>query len=98
MEFKLPYAQAMRQQAPKMFNQLCRSGQFEAHLQAKSHEAHAMLKEILAQAPLDKYGKPTMQAEREAEEQVFAAMLDFPPEQKQLRERPEPPDDLLADA
>ena len=92
MEFKSPYLHAMREQAPQMFNQLRRAGQMDSHLQAKSEEAHELLRQLLAQRPKNKYGEVSLADEREAEEQVRATLIDFPapeaPDQK------EPPDDL----
>lgn len=78
MEFKLPYVLAMREQAPKMFMEMRWAGTLDQHLQEKSLEAHKMLAETLAHAPKDQYGNPTMQAEREAEEMIFATLIEFP--------------------
>lgn len=88
MELKGQYLQLMSQQAPKEFMELRRSGQLESHVQQVMTQAHQMLAEILASAPKDQRGNPTMQAEREAEEYVRAAFLEFP------NQHPEPPDDL----
>lgn len=92
MEFKIPYVMAMREQAPKMFMEMRRAGTLEQHLQDKSNQAHALLAEMLANAPKGPHGQPTMQAEREAEEIVRATLIEFPPPEK--TDRPEPPDDL----
>ena len=46
MEFKTPYVLAMREQAPRMFNQLVRSGKMEEHLLAKAEEFMATLIEF----------------------------------------------------
>jgi hypothetical protein len=51
--FKGTYLLAMREQAPKMFMELRRSGKLDQHLQEKSTEAHQMLRELLAQKPTD---------------------------------------------
>lgn len=85
--------QAMRQQAPQMFNELARSGKLEAHVQQKSEEAHALLEQLLAPEPKGIDGLPRdPQALRLAEERVMGEVLDFPvPEDRQ---HPEPPDDL----
>jgi hypothetical protein len=78
MEFKTPYVLAMREQAPKMFMELVRSGKIEDHLQDKSMEAHRMLQELLASAPKDPDGRPQMEAARAAEEIVRATLIEFP--------------------
>jgi hypothetical protein len=90
MDFKVPYLLAMREQAPKMFMELRRSGRLEQFLQQKSHEAHQLLREILAKHQQNE--PPSLQQKREAEEQVFGLMIEFLPEQKP--EFPEPPEDL----
>ena len=91
MEFKLPYAQAMRQQAPQMFIQLCRANLLDKHLQQKSQEAHQMLDQLLGPVRA-RHGRVSMAQEREAEEIVRATMIDFPhpPDPAML----EPPEDL----
>ncbi len=63
MEFKLPFLLAMRDQAPRMFNQLRRSGQMDKHLDQKSHEAHELLRSLLPE-------NPSLPQEREADEVV----------------------------
>jgi hypothetical protein len=92
MEIKYAYLMAFREADPKGFNSLTRSGRMDAHLTAMGLEAQKLLDQMLAQAPKDQYGKPTMQAVREAEEHVRAIMLDFPTPEKDLR--PEMPWDL----
>jgi hypothetical protein len=92
VEFETPYLMAMRQQTPRMFMELRRSGKLDQHLQEKSVEAHSLLRELLANKPRDSHGWPAPADEREAEEIVRAQLLEFPPEGKP--ERPEPPDDL----
>ena len=88
MEFKLPYLLAMREQAPKMFNQLRRTGAMDAHLQEKSKEAHKLFDYLTANAPKLESGLPKQPYLREAEEQVFATLIEFP------SEGPEPSDPL----
>jgi hypothetical protein len=85
VEFQEPYVLVMSERAPKMFRDLIRSGHMEEHLQQKSTEAHRLYRELLAQYP-----NPGLREEREAGEQVFALMIDFPPECRP--ERAEPPD------
>jgi len=94
MEFKLPYVQAMREKAPRMFMEMRRAGTLDQHLQDKSLEAHRMLTEMLARAPKDQYGDPTMQARREAEETVRATLIEFPAEETKRESRQQPPDAL----
>ncbi len=79
MDFKGPYLFAMRQRAPKIFLELCRSGQLDQHLQDKSNEAHALLEQLLANEPkgVDSLPKDP-QALRLAEERVLGELLDFP--------------------
>ena len=88
MEFKSPYLHAMRDRAPKMFNQLVRSGQIEAHLQEKSAEAHRMFRELTPEAPTLPNGVPKDPWAREAEEAVLATLIEFP------SDSPEPIDPL----
>lgn len=84
MEFKAPYLRAMRDRAPRLFNQLRRSGLLEKHLRDKSAEAHRMFDELTANLP-----KPlTDQQYREAERQVLETLIVFP------SEAPEPSDPL----
>lgn len=79
MEFKGRYLFAMRSQAPKMFAELCRSGQLEQHVQDKSMEAHALIDQLLADEPKGVDGLPRdVQALRATEERVLAEMLVFP--------------------
>jgi hypothetical protein len=83
MNFKGPYLFAMRERAPKMFVELCRSGLFDQYLQEKSIEAHALLEQLLAREPKGIDGLPKdPQALRLAEEIVLGQMLDFPASEK----------------
>lgn len=92
MEFKLPYVLAMREQDPKGFQQLVRSGMMERHLQEKALEARQMLDQLLADKPRDQQGNPNPADVVAAEEVVRGTLIDFPtPESDQ---NPEPPDDL----
>jgi hypothetical protein len=76
-----------------MFMELCRSGQLDKYVQERGLEAHALLDQLLASEPKGVDGLPKdIQAQRLAEEQVMAQMLDFPvPEEQHDRE---PPGDL----
>ncbi|WP_298725740.1 hypothetical protein [uncultured Ferrovibrio sp.] len=81
MEFRIAYLEAMRRQAPKMFNQLQRSGTLDEHVQAKSAEAHAMLADLLRDAPKLPSGAPKDPAAAKlAEEAVMNALIEFPSE------------------
>ena len=92
MEFKGPYLFAMREQAPKMFMELRRSGKLDEFLQQKGHEALHLKAELLANKPKDKSGNYSPADERGAEEVVRSQLIEFPkPEREQ---NPEPPDDL----
>ncbi len=46
MEFSLPYQLAMRDQAPKMFNRLRRTGALAAHVKAKAVEARRLYAQL----------------------------------------------------
>ena len=58
MEFKGPYLLAMREQAPKMFNRLRRTGAMDSHLQEKSEEAHRLFDYLTENSPKEKNGLP----------------------------------------
>lgn len=89
MEFRLPYLQAMRQQAPRMFNQLSREGSLEAFVNEKAAEASRMFHELTASAPKEAGGYPKEPQASEAIEQVMAAMLDFPNHEQTTRQTDE---------
>ena len=80
MEFKLPYLLAMREQAPKMFNRLRRTGAMDAHLQAKSEEAHQMFDYLTENAPKLKSGLPELPYRSRAERGVLETLIEFPSE------------------
>lgn len=80
MEFKGPYLMAMREQAPKTFNRLRRTGALEAHLRKKGEEAQRMFEELTAGAPKLPNGLPEQPHRREAEQAVLATLIEFPPE------------------
>ena len=92
MNFMGPYILAMREQAPKMFMELRRSGKLEQFARERALEGNALAEQMLARRPKDAHGQPSMADEREVEEIVLAQMLEFEPEGK--AENPEPPDDL----
>ena len=79
MNFKEPYLLAMHERAPQMYRELKRSGALMSHLQAKSQEAHAMYDQLTDKAEkLPSGAVEDPQVKRQAEEQVFAQMLEFP--------------------
>ena len=79
MEFRVAYLQAMRERDPKGFNQLVRSGQMEAFLQAKTTEAYAMLEQLLAGQPRDPNGAVLdLVAQRQAERTVIETLIEEP--------------------
>jgi hypothetical protein len=92
MEFKIPYLLAMRDQAPKMFNRLRRTGAMDAHLQAKSVEAHRMYEELAKGKPkLPNGGLRSVSDSHQIEELVFAALIEFPQDQLDpAHQSPEP--------
>jgi hypothetical protein len=77
MDFRAQYLQAMREQAPALFKRLSNDGQLENHAAAVSEEAERMFRALMKDAPKDESGLTTLQARREAEEQVRAALLSF---------------------
>jgi hypothetical protein len=81
MDFRARYLQAMREQAPTLFKRLSKDGQLEQHAALKSREAEQMFRDLTKDAPRDKHGRLSLQDEREAEEQVRAALLSFPEEE-----------------
>src|SRR5262245_48537664 len=85
MEFQNRYLQALRENDPKGFNQLRRSGQLDAYLKQKTAEAYQLRRQLLASQPKDP------QSVRAVEEQVMALMLEAPSLESELRE---PPNDL----
>lgn len=79
MEFRTAYLQAMRASNPQEFNRLTRSGQMEAHLQAKTQEAYQMLDDLLVGVPRAANGAPRdVRAVHEAERQVIETLTEFP--------------------
>ena len=77
MDFRAQYLQAMREQAPSLFKRLSKSGQLERQASLKSAEAERMFRDLTEDAPKDESGQPSLQARREAEEQVRAQLLNF---------------------
>jgi hypothetical protein len=86
MDFRARYLQAMREKAPALFKRLSRDRELESHAALVSEEAERMFRGLTKDAPKDKSGQPTLQARREAEEQVRAALLSFPGEETNLEQ------------
>ncbi len=92
MEFSLAYELAMREQAPRMFNRLRRNGGMNAHLKAKSAEARQMYDELAKDTPKLPNGQVRSASDRQQiEELVFAALIEFPPEEMSPASRPPEP-------
>ncbi len=92
MEFSLPYQLAMRDQAPKMFNRLRRTGALSAHLKVKSAEARQMYEDLAKGKPRLPSGLVRGASNRQQiEELVFAALIEFPPEETSPASRPPEP-------
>lgn len=89
MEFRVPYVTAMRQQAPKMFNRLARSGELEAHLNEKCQEAAQMFADLTKDAPKEPGGYPREPEATEAAEQVLAVLIEFPENEQTSRQTDE---------
>ncbi len=88
MDFKLPYLLAMREQAPKMFNQLRRTGALDAHADQKSKEAHDLIDQLTENAPKLDNGLPEQPYLGRAERAALETLIEFP------SEGPEPSDPL----
>lgn len=79
MDFKGPYLEAMRDQAPAMFNRLNRTGALDKFVQDRSVEAHELYEKLTKGEARTQSGVVIdPQARQNAEEQVRAVMLDFP--------------------
>ena len=92
MEFSQPYVLAMREQAPKLFNQLRRTGALPAHLKAKSAEAHRMYDQLAADLPKLENGLLRSPSDhQQIQEQVRGLLIEFP------ADNPTPDDQLQGD-
>lgn len=80
MEFRHPYMVAMQDQNPKLYRRLRDSGELDRYVNLKAQEAHRLLTSILEHKP------KTLQAEREAEEQVRSLMFEFPDDMNSQRQ------------
>ncbi|WP_370641500.1 TnpV protein [Halorhodospira sp. 9622] len=77
MEIKMPYLRAMQERAPQIYRELMRSGTMEEHLSEVSKQAHAMYRELTANAPKYPDGVVKEPHHREAEEIVRETFIDF---------------------
>jgi hypothetical protein len=80
VEFRYQFFVVMQDQNPKMFRNLRESGELDRFVQMKANEAHRLFLELTKDAPRGPDGQPTMQAAREAEEQIKGMMFEFPAE------------------
>jgi hypothetical protein len=78
VDFDGPYLQAMRDQAPAMFNQLRRSGGMEEHLSQKRQEAKRLFEDLTRDAPKLPNGLPEDPYRGQAERQVLELLIEFP--------------------
>lgn len=74
LNFRTDYLMAMRDQAPKMFNELRRSGAMNAHLDKKEEEARQLYVQLTGKGI-----EETPAQAAEAREQVYATLITFPP-------------------
>lgn len=86
MEFVSAYLGAMRERAPKMFNQLRRSGALDAHVHQKAEEARRLFNELTADAPKLPNGLPKASYRVAAEQQVMETLIEFPSENEEPRD------------
>lgn len=86
MEFRFPYLQAMREQAPAMFKDLSQSGEIERFSMMKAREASQMFLDLTKDAPKLPNGYPREPFAREAEERVRAALIQFPGTESEQRD------------
>lgn len=81
MQFKSTYLLAMRQQAPKMYRELLRSGEMEEFLDLMNAEAHKMYHQLTEHEPKLPNGVvASPSANRDAERAILNALIEFPPE------------------
>ena len=88
MNFKYPYLLAMREQAPKMFNQLRRTGALDAYVETKSKKADDLFDYLTKDAPKLDNGLPEQPYLGRAERAALETLIEFPSED------PEPSDPL----
>lgn len=89
MEFRLQYLQAMRQQAPKLFNQLNREGKLLPLAEEKAKEASDLFAELTKDAPKEQGGYPKEPWASQAQEAVMQTLIDFPNHERTTRQADE---------
>jgi len=81
MDFQTRYLNEMRDRAPAMFNELCRSGQIDAHATEKEREFLSLVRLAVKGEPrLPNGAVRNDNALRSAEEVAAAQLLEFPRE------------------
>jgi hypothetical protein len=81
MQMKAAYLEAMREQAPQMFNRLRKTGALDQFVQKKGLEAQKLYEDLTSGADKLPNGEvKDPQIRRSAEEQVLATLIDFPDE------------------
>jgi len=99
MEFNLPYLLAMREQAPKMFIRLRRTGALKAHVSKVGQEARRMYAELAKDKPKLPNGLVEGASVRQQiEERVFAALIEFPPDDAESQDETIPGDQARVSA
>jgi hypothetical protein len=78
MDFLEPYLLAMQEQAPAMMRELQAAGKLDDHLKAKVVEAHRMYEDLTKGAPKYPNGLVKEPENREAQDQVRGALIEFP--------------------
>lgn len=81
MEFRFQFLMAMREQNPKLFRRLSRSGELDRFVEMKSSEAAKLFQELTKDAPKEPGGYPQQPWAREAEEHVKALLFEFSDDQ-----------------
>jgi hypothetical protein len=89
MEFRLQYLQAMRQQAPAMFNRLNREGKLDQFVAEKAKQATELFQELTRDAPKEQGGYPKEPYASEAMEAVLQTLIDFPNHEQTTRQSDE---------
>ena len=89
MEFRLSFLQAMRQQAPKMFNRLNREGKLQEFADEKAKQASELFQELTKDAPKEPGGYPKEPFASEAQEAVMQTLIDFPNHEQTTRQADE---------
>ncbi len=93
MEFSDLYQEAMRDQAPRMFNRLRKTGALQAHVKAKAAEARRLYAQLAeGKERLPNGGLRSPSDRQQIVEQVFATLIEFPPDEMSRARRALEPD------